>query len=72
MLKPIITLTLIVCLIIIAIILLGIYLDNVMNKPHTKFPHITLDKSINVNYDSKYYEDFLNNWLEENKDWYYD
>jgi len=70
MLKPIITLTIIVCLIIIAIITLGIYLDNVLNKSYSKLPAKSLDIYKFTEYDSKYYKDFLNNWLEENKEFF--
>ncbi len=72
MIKPIITLILIICLIVIAIILLGIYLDNIMNKPYTIFSQKALDIYNNMTYDNNYYKDFLDNWLERNKDWYYD
>ena len=52
--------------------ILGIRLGYIMDKLYTKFPQKTLDKSININYDSKYYKDYLNKWLEGNGDWYYD
>ena len=72
MLKSTIILILIICFAIIAIMILGVRLGYIMDRPYTKFPQKTLDIYNNINYDSKYYKDYMYEWLERNGDWYYD
>ena len=72
MLKSTIILILIICFAIIAIMILGIRLGFILDKPYSKFPQKTLDISEKSYYDKHYYKDFMYEWLERNGDWYYD